>query len=104
MALPEMTGEKLCRDAFQDLLAQELIKAIDDMSKFENTSSHKLFCHKQKVVKVSTLLEDEYLEKFETLEITQSRATATEIAESPLLLRHAWKITSLVSQTNTYLD
>lgn len=41
------------------------------MSKFENTRSQKLLCftcHKQKVVKDSSLLEDEYLEKVEALE------------------------------------
>lgn len=94
MALSEMTGEKLSRDAFQDLLAQECIKTIDDMSKFENTRAQKLLCidcDKQKVVKTSSLLEDEHLEKVETLQIklqvvTQSRPTAMETAESPLLL------------------
>lgn len=64
------------------------------MSKFENTKSQMLLffnCHKEKVVKDRSLLEDEYLEKAETLEIklqvvTQSRTTATETAEFPLLL------------------
>lgn len=45
----------------------------------------------KKVVKTSSLLEDEHLEKVETLQIklqvvTQSRPTAMETAESPLLL------------------
>lgn len=54
-------------------------------------------------------LEYEHLEKTETLQIklqvvTQSRATATENAVSSLLLKHARKITSLIFQTNIYLD
>lgn len=62
------------------------------MSKFENTRSQKLVsfnCHKQKVVKDNSLLEDEYLEveALETKVATeQSRATAAEIVESILLL------------------
>lgn len=94
MAFPEMTGEKLCRDVFQDLLAQEKIKTLDGMSKFKNTRSQMLLCfncHKQKAVKDGSLLQEEYLEKVETLEIkiqaaTQSRAIAKGTAESPLLL------------------
>lgn len=82
------------------------------MSKFENTRSQRLLffnCHKQKLVKDSSLLE--YLEKAETLEIklqvvTQSRATATETAESPLLLDMPGRshLQSLVFHTNIYLD
>lgn len=77
---------------FSGFVSPKINETIDDMSKFENTRSQRLLffnCHKQKLVKDSSLLE--YLEKAETLEIklqvvTQSRATATETAESPLLL------------------
>lgn len=57
----------------------------------EPKSCFALTAKSKQVVKTSSLLEGEHLEKVETLQIklqvvTQSRPTAMETAESPLLL------------------